>query len=107
MAKDLRDLAEGKPCYLRLHPFCRGNFGGDDTRYTVLCHFRVGGTGGTSLKPPDICGAPGCDTCHAVIDGKTQQKVYTPVQLRAEMLRAQNQWLEWLWKNEIVIVVAA
>lgn len=99
---DLRKLAEGKECYLRLSPFCRR-----DSQYTVLCHFRVGGTGGTGLKPPDVCGAPGCDMCHAVIDGRLQQFIYTTDQLKAECHRAQNQWLEWLWKNEILIAVIA
>jgi hypothetical protein len=100
--RDLRNLAKRKPCYFRLPEFCRR-----DPQYTVLCHFRVGGTGGTSLKPPDICGAPGCDMCHAVIDGRFKQSVYTEEQLQAESHRAQNQWLEFLWKNEIIIVVLA
>lgn len=100
--KDLRDLAEHQPCYLRLWPFCRREPGN-----VVLCHFRVGGAGGTSLKPPDICGAPGCAFCHAVIDGRTKQDKYTPEQLKAECHRAQNQWLEFLWKNEIIVVVLA
>jgi hypothetical protein len=97
---NLRKLAERQPCYFRLPEFCRR-----DPQYTVLCHFRAGGTGGTSLKPPDICGAPGCDMCHAVVDGRIKQKVYTAEQLRAESHRAQNQWLAWLWKNEFVIAV--
>jgi len=100
VAKDLRKIARTQECYLRLYPFCTGG-------QSALCHLRIGGTGGTALKPPDICGVPGCKACHDVIDGRTSQKVYTPVQLRAEMCRAQNQWLEWLWKNEIVVVVAA
>lgn len=102
MPRDLRQLAERKPCYFRLPEFCRR-----DEKYTVLCHFRTGGTGGTSLKPPDICGAPGCDMCHAVIDGRIKQDIYTPEQLKAEAYRAQNQWLAWLWNNEILIVVLA
>jgi hypothetical protein len=99
---NLRKLAEHQPCYLRLFPFCRVEPGN-----VSLCHFRVGGTGGTALKPPDICGAPGCAFCHAVIDGRTKQDVYTEEQLHAESHRAHNQWLAWLWKQEIVIVVLA
>jgi hypothetical protein len=102
VSKSLRKLAEGRECYFRLAPFCRR-----DTQYTVLCHFRVGSTGGMGLKPPDVCGAPGCDMCHAVIDGRLKQSVYNDVQLEAESHRAHNQWLSFLWKNEILIVVAA
>lgn len=102
MPRDLRKLAEHQPCYLRLFPFCR-----PETGNVSLCHFRVGGIGGHSLKPPDICGAPGCSWCHAVIDGRTKQDLYTEVQLKAESHRAHNQWLDFLWKNEIIIVVAA
>lgn len=98
--KDLTTLAKGKECYLRLHPFCRR-----DTIYTVLCHFRIGGTGGMGLKPPDVCGAPGCDLCHAVIDGRLKQAIYTETELKAECLRALCQWLEWLWKKEILVAV--
>lgn len=98
---NLRKLAERKQCYFRLYPFCRG-----DTQYTVLCHFRIGGNSGTGMKPPDVCGAPGCDLCHAVIDGRLKQSVYTETELQAESYRAQNQWLEWLWKHELLILVA-
>jgi hypothetical protein len=101
MPRDLRKLAKGKQCHFRLPEFCRR-----DNQYTVLCHFRVGGTGGTSLKPPDVCAAPGCDMCHAVIDGRTEAGHYTQEQLQAESHRAQNQWLEFLWKNELLILVA-
>lgn len=100
MKKSLRTFAKGKPCYYRLPEFCRR-----DSHYTVLCHDRFGGTGGTLLKPPDVCGAPGCDMCHAVIDGRYKQDIYTPEQLIVERHRAQNQWLEFLWKNEILVVV--
>lgn len=102
MSHPLRKLANGKPCYFRLPEFCRR-----ENQYTSLCHFRVGGTGGTALKPPDVCAAPGCDMCHAVIDGRIKQSIYSEEQLHAESHRAHNQWLEFLWKNEIIIVVAA
>lgn len=98
----LRKLAEHQPCYARLCPFCR-----PETGNVVLAHMRVGGNAGTGLKPPDVCGFPACNWCHAVIDGKTKQDIYTPEQIRVECFRAQNQWLEFLWKNEIIIVVAA
>lgn len=99
---NLRKLAEHQDCYLRLYPFCRPEPGN-----VVLAHARIGGTGGTGLKPPDVCGFPACNWCHAVIDGRTKQDLYTEEQLQAECFRAQNQWLEWLWKQEIIVVVLA
>jgi hypothetical protein len=100
--RDLTELAQGQSCYLRLYPFCT-----HDTTKVVLAHFRVGGTGGTSLKPPDICGVPACQMCHDVIDGRYKQKAYQKTMLDAECYRAQNQWLEFLWKNELIIPVLA
>jgi len=54
----LRMNAKGKPCTLRL-PGCRG-----DPDYSVLCHIRRNGWGGTSLKPHDMLAFIGCDICH-------------------------------------------
>lgn len=102
MPRDLRKLAEHQPCYARLYQFCRQEPGS-----VVLAHMRIGGNAGISLKPPDVCGFPACNWCHAVIDGRTKQDFYTEEQLQAECLRAQNQWLAWLWKNEIIVVVLA
>lgn len=101
MARDLRGLAEGKPCYLRLYPFCTHN-----AEQTVLAHIRRGNTAGGGMKPADINGVPACARCHAVYDGETQ-KIYTRNELDANMLRAHCQWLDWLWKNEYVIAVVA
>lgn len=97
----LRDLAEQQPCYLRLWPFCKVEAGN-----VVLAHIRRGGTAGTGQKPEDVNGVPACFYCHAVYDGQ-QQDSYTKEQLDAEMLRAHCQWLDFLVKNEIVIVVLA
>lgn len=61
---DLRKMARGRPCLIRL-PHCSG--GGEDT---VLCHYRLSGYSGTGLKPPDSMGAFGCFSCHAICDGR-------------------------------------
>lgn len=98
----LEKLARGKPCYLRLPGVCNGN---PDT--TVLCHIRRGNTGGTGIKPPSICAVPMCFDCHNAFDGRYKAHGYTQAELDAEALRAQNQWLAWLWNHEIIIVVAA
>lgn len=101
MARDLRQLARGKPCYLRLNPFCSGS-----REETVLAHIRRGHTAGGGMKPADINGCPVCARCHAVYDGENQ-RIYTRTELDAEMLRAHCQWLAWLWDQEIIILVAA
>lgn len=97
----LRKLAEHQDCYLRLFPFCHPEPGN-----VVLAHIRRGGTSGVGQKPADVNGVPACAHCHAVYDGK-QQDQYTREQLDAEMLRAHVQWLDWLVKKEIIVVVLA
>lgn len=94
----LRKLAESQPCYLRLWPYCKQEPGN-----VVLAHIRRGGTAGGGMKPNDVNGVPACFYCHKVYDGE-KQKQYTRDQLDAEMLRAHCQWLDWLVKQEIIIV---
>lgn len=101
MPRDLRELAKAQPCYLRLYPFCKPEPGN-----VVLAHIRRGGTAGGGQKPEDVNGVPACFFCHKVYDGETQ-KIYTRDELDANMLRAHVQWLDWLVKQEIVIVVLA
>lgn len=101
MPRDLRQLAATQPCYLRLYPFCRQEPGN-----VVLAHIRRGNTAGVGMKPVDLNGAPACFYCHEVYDGKAQ-KIYTRNELDAQMLRAHCQWIDWLWKHEIVVVVLA
>ena len=60
---DLRKLARGKPCQIRL-PGCN-----HDRSTVVLCHYRLAGYSGTGMKPPDIMGAWGCSECHGRVDG--------------------------------------
>ncbi len=59
-----RKAARGMPCMIRL-PGCNG--GGETT---VLAHYRLAGTCGTGIKPPDVLGAWACDACHARVDGR-------------------------------------
>lgn len=64
----LRKEARGRPCQVRVPGICTG--GGDDT---VLAHFRLAGTCGTGIKPPDLLGAHSCASCHDAIDGRNRQ----------------------------------
>lgn len=63
---NLRKAARGQPCMVRL-PGCDG--GGETT---VLAHYRLAGTCGVGIKPPDELGANCCGPCHALVDGRTK-----------------------------------
>lgn len=99
MAKSLRTIARGQRCYLRLPGIC----GHPET--VVLAHIRRGGVAGIGQKPCDPAGLPMCHTCHGVYDGRIRTE-YSREQLDAEALRALVQWLDWLWKNEYLVLVA-
>ena len=59
---NLRKLAKGKPCQVRL----QGCDGGGET--TVLAHVRIVGISGMGIKAPDILGAWACASCHRLAD---------------------------------------
>lgn len=61
---NLRKLAKGKPCLVRL-PGCDG--GGETT---VLAHIRRANVAGMGQKPHDLIAVRACDPCHSVIDGR-------------------------------------
>ena len=62
---DLRKLAQGKPCMVRLQG-CNGN-----RETTVLAHYRLSGYAGMGTKPDDFAfGAWACSACHDIVDGR-------------------------------------
>lgn len=97
----IEKLARGKDCYMRLAGICNGN-----PETTVLCHIRRGNVGGFGIKPPPICAVPMCFDCHNAYDARIRTR-YTREQLDAEALRGLVQWLDFLWKHELLILVAA
>jgi hypothetical protein len=87
MSRDLRKMARGQECFLRLYPYCNGN-----PETVVLAHIRRGNIAGMGQKPCDLAAMPMCDQCHSVYDGRLQ----TPLQrvlIDAEALRGLVQWL--------------
>jgi hypothetical protein len=80
---DLRKLARGKPCYMRLPSVCTHN-----TEQTVLAHLRRGNVAGVGEKPNDLCGLPACEACHSALDGRLK-----------DALRGLCQWLSFLVTN--------
>jgi hypothetical protein len=67
--RDLRKLAQGKPCMIRLE----GCDGGGET--TVLAHARIIGVSGMGYKSPDICGAWACAHCHRICDSDKSHEI--------------------------------
>lgn len=63
---NLRNLARGQPCQVRLPDICNHN-----PETTVLAHFRMAGIAGMGIKAPDLIGAWACSACHAAIDRQT------------------------------------
>ena len=64
---NLRKLARGKPCMIRL-PGCN-----HDRGTTVLAHYRLAGYAGMGTKPDDFAfGAWSCSNCHSLVDGRTK-----------------------------------
>ena len=64
---NLRKLAQGRDCMVRLPGICNHN-----PETTVLAHFRMAGLCGAGMKPNDLFGAWACDDCHSEIDRRTQ-----------------------------------
>ena len=78
---NLRQLARGKPCQVRLF----GCDGGGET--TVLAHYRLSGYSGMGLKSPDIMGAWCCFSCHQIVDG---QKKYDGERMAVRLAHAEG-----------------
>ena len=64
---NLRELAKGKDCLVRLPNVCNFN-----PETTVLAHIRNAWFSRGS-KPPDICGVWSCSSCHDEIDRRTRK----------------------------------
>lgn len=97
--KTLREVARNQPCYVRWVGCSH------DQAETVLAHIRRGNVAGTGIKPPDVCGVPMCNWCHAVYDGRIKTQM-SREEMDADLLRALVQWLAWLDSQEIILVCA-
>ena len=60
---DLRKLAKGRDCQIRLPGVCNFN-----PETTVLAHYRMAGLSGMGMKSPNLCAAWACSSCHAYVD---------------------------------------
>ena len=67
---ELTKSARGEDCLVRMPGICNFN-----NETTVLAH--LGGQFKKGYKAMDIHGAYCCSSCHDVIDGRTNSRVYT------------------------------
>lgn len=74
---NLRELARGQDCTIRIPGVCNHN-----TATTVLAHYRLAGTCGTGIKPPDELGAWACSSCHDFVDGRINGGIITTEMMR-------------------------
>lgn len=75
---NLRALARGKPCLVRVPGWCN-----HEPETTVLAHYRLAGVSGMGIKSPDILAAFACSDCHDVVDGRRGSFVEFPRSYRS------------------------
>lgn len=90
---DLRKLARGQPCRVRLPGICNR-----DPNTTVLAHIKHGWYG--SIKPPDIIAVHACSACHDAMDRRRRDVSVEEVDLA--VLRGLCEMLAFYVKKTIV-----
>ena len=84
---DLRKLANGRQCQIRIAGVCNGN-----PETTVLAHLRMAGITGIGQKAPDLLGSWACSACHAIVDangGKIFDRDFVRIALFEGIARTQ------------------
>ena len=90
---NLRKLAKGQPCMIRVPGVCNRN-----PETTVLAHYRLAGTCGTGMKPPDMLGAWACSACHDAVDGRVRS-TWSRCELR--LMHAEGVFRTWAALEEL------
>jgi hypothetical protein len=67
----ITDFARGQACTVRLPDGCLA----PNTDTSVAAHYRLAGTCGTGIKPPDTNAAIACLHCHDVCDGRKKSRL--------------------------------
>ena len=86
--RDLRKLARGRPCMIRVPQVCT-----HDESTVVGCHYRL--SSGMGLKPCDLAIAWGCFACHTYVD--------THHDAESRLMHAEGvmRTLDQLWKMQV------
>jgi hypothetical protein len=90
---DLRKLARGKECQIRVPIICNGN-----PETTVLAHYRMTGISGMGIKSPDLIGAWACSACHTYVDSNHDefiQLAFLRGVLRTQYHLIQDKVVKW------------
>ena len=87
---NLRRLARGRPCFVRVPGVCDG--GGETT---VLAHIRLIGVSGMGLKAPDLLASFACARCHSLVDGRVKSEWNYP-ERRLMLLEGMARTQYWL-----------
>ena len=90
---DLRKLARGRECTVRLEVVCN-----HDPETTVLAHVRLAGISGIGHKAPPILGAWACSCCHDAIDRRAHLNLDRD-HVRLAHLDGMVRTLEILWRE--------
>lgn len=77
---DLRKLARGRICQIRVPGVCDGN-----PETVVLAHVRKINISGIGMKSPDVFGAWSCMKCHLCVDGHSKSD-FTSAERRLMLL---------------------
>lgn len=88
-----RKSARDRDCTLRL-ACCNYN-----PETTVLCHLRMNGWGGMSIKPPDYLAVFACSNCHDALDRRSDT-----ICSDADVLRALGETLIALETSGVLVV---
>ncbi len=81
MSLNLRREAIDRVCQIRLE--------GCQTAPCCLCHFRIIGISGMSMKSPDLLGAWGCGSCHDKVDRTLRHDTETQLDFARGVFRTQ------------------
>lgn len=92
----IRQAAKGQNCTVRLPGICNRN-----PETVVLAHYRMGGSCGTGIKPPDWQAAFACSACHAEADRRTRymdedeaRLAHAEGVMRTQRILVEMGWLE-------------
>lgn len=89
---NLRDLARGQECQIRLPNICNG-----DPTTTVLAHYRQIGVSGMGMRAPDQLASWACSACHDAVDRRANT-------LNLTRLEVEHAHLEGIMRTQAALI---